>query len=66
MSRRCAMIEEVKPEFVVSIHQNSYSNSSDCGPQIFYYKTSQRGQEVAQVLQNRLNAMPECLNQRSS
>ena len=65
LSRRCAMIEEVKPEFVVSIHQNSYSNSSVCGPQIFYYKTSQRGQEVAQVLQNRLNAMPECLNQRS-
>lgn len=65
LSRRCALIEEIKPEIVVSIHQNSYSNSTVCGPQIFYYKTSQKGQELAQILQERLNAMPECLNQRN-
>ena len=65
LSRRCALVEEIKPEIVVSVHQNSYSNSSVCGPQIFYYKTSQKGQELAQILQERLNAMPECLNQRN-
>lgn len=65
MRARCAMIEEIAPDLVVSIHQNSYSSSSACGPQIFYYKTSEKGQRLAAILQERLNAMPECMDQRT-
>lgn len=64
LSRRCELIEEIQPDIVVSIHQNSYSHSTVCGPQIFYYKTSEKGRELAETLQARLNAMPECLKQR--
>lgn len=65
MNRRCELIEEIDPDIVVSIHQNSYSDSTVCGPQVFYYKTSEKGRELALVLQNRLNSMPECVKQRS-
>lgn len=65
MRARCALIEEVKPDLVVSVHQNSYSSSSVCGPQVFYYKTSEKGQRLAKCLQDRLNAMPECQKTRS-
>lgn len=65
MDRRCELIESIGPEIVVSIHQNSYNNSTVCGPQVFYYKTSEKGKELAQILQSRLNGMPECLKQRA-
>lgn len=65
MRARCAMIEEIAPDLVVSIHQNSYSDASVCGPQVFYYKTSEKGQRLAKCLQDRLNAMPECKKQRT-
>lgn len=65
MKARCTMIEEINPDLVVSIHQNSYSSSSVCGPQVFYYKTSEKGQRLATILQERLNAMPECMKQRT-
>lgn len=65
MRARCALIEEISPDLVVSIHQNSYGSPSVCGPQIFYYKTSEKGQRLAAILQERLNAMPECMKQRT-
>ena len=64
MNRRCELIERMQPDLVVSIHQNSYSQESVCGPQIFYYKTSEQGKKLAELLQERLNAMPECMDQR--
>ncbi len=65
MKARCALIEETEPDLAVSIHQNSYSDAGVCGPQVFYYKTSEKGQRLAAVLQERLNAMPECMKQRT-
>ena len=64
MNRRCQFIEEIQPDLVVSIHQNSYSQEDVCGPQIFYYKTSEQGKKLAELLQERLNSMPECMNRR--
>lgn len=65
MKARCALIEEIEPDLAVSIHQNSYGDASVCGPQVFYYKTSEKGQRLAATLQERLNAMPECMKQRA-
>jgi len=65
MRARCAFIEEKRPDLVLSIHQNSYSDASVCGPQVFYYKGSEKGQQLAKCLQDRLNAMPECKKART-
>ena len=43
MRKRCQLIEEVKPDLVISIHQNSYHEEAIRGGQVFYYKTSVRG-----------------------
>lgn len=56
MKRRCAKIDEAKPVAVVSIHQNSYTQESVKGPQVFYYKDSRQGQRIAEILQEVLNA----------
>ncbi|HIR28571.1 MAG TPA: N-acetylmuramoyl-L-alanine amidase [Candidatus Choladousia intestinigallinarum] len=55
MQRRCALIEEVKPLLTVSIHQNSYQDSSVRGPQVFYYEHSTEGQKLASMIQKQLN-----------
>ena len=41
MRRRCDIINEARPDLVVSIHQNSYHQEEINGGQGVYYKTSQ-------------------------
>lgn len=55
MRNRCAKIEEAKPELVVSIHQNSYHEEAISGGQVFYYKTSEKGKKLAELLQKRFD-----------
>ena len=64
MKARLSMIEECKPDLVVSIHQNSFTDSSVCGPQVFYYETSASGEEAAKYLQDALNAELEIARPR--
>lgn len=59
MQRRIALIDETAPALTVSIHQNSYHDSSVKGPQVFYYETSMEGKELAADLQESLNNLPE-------
>ena len=55
MKNRCKKIEEANPDLVVSIHQNSYHQEPVCGGQVFYYKTSERGKRLAEILQRRFD-----------
>lgn len=55
MRNRCAMIEEAEPELVVSIHQNSYHEEYVHGGQVFYYKDSEKGKRLAEILQKRFD-----------
>ena len=55
MQKRCAMIKEEKPLLTVSIHQNSYQDEAVCGPQVFYYKDSLEGANLAKYIQEELN-----------
>lgn len=55
MKRRCSEINESGADLAVSIHQNSYTQESVCGPQVFYYETSTKGRELAEILQETLN-----------
>lgn len=54
MKNRLAIIEEAKPVLAVSIHQNSYPDSSVSGVQVFYYKDSVKSREAAEIMQAQL------------
>lgn len=48
---RIELIAETAPVLAVSIHQNSFTESSSWGTQVFYYKDSKEGEIIANTLQ---------------
>lgn len=54
LKARVELINQTKPSLVVSIHQNSYSDESIHGAQVFYYTHSKEGENAAKVLQEAL------------
>lgn len=54
MKKRVALINKTKPAITVSIHQNSYSDPSVKGAQVFYYVNSDVSQEAASLMQEEL------------
>lgn len=66
MKARIRVIEEQNPIFAISIHQNSFTQESSFGAQVFYYKTSEQGAELARVLQETLRAHIEDGNYREA
>jgi N-acetylmuramoyl-L-alanine amidase len=59
MVGRVKVIEEAQAALTVSIHQNSFSNASVSGPQVFYYAESPQGKEIATALQASLDEILE-------
>lgn len=55
MKRRCEIINDVSPALTVSIHQNSYHQEEIYGGQVFYYKNSEKGKKLAEILQDRFD-----------
>ncbi len=51
MQARVRVISEAEPDFVVSIHQNSYPSEACTGAQMFYYKDSEESRKLAEGLQ---------------
>lgn len=51
LQRRCELAVEENPDCVVSIHQNSYTDASVKGAQVFYYSSSEEGKRLAEILQ---------------
>lgn len=51
LNKRISIIEESKCVLAVSIHQNSYSDGSVKGAQVFYFKNSQEGKKIAGFIQ---------------
>ncbi len=54
MKERVKLINGAVPEFAVSIHQNSYHDEAIHGAQVFYYKHSSEGEQLAAVMQKAL------------
>lgn len=54
LEKRAALIDACQPLLAVSIHQNSFSDQSVRGTQIFYYEHSDEAKEAAGIIQNRL------------
>jgi N-acetylmuramoyl-L-alanine amidase len=65
MNKRCSIIEMADADAVVSIHQNSYPDENVCGPQVFYYETSEKGLALAQYIQDRFDYILGEDNRRS-
>ena len=55
MKKRCDLMNQSGADLAVSIHQNSYTQESVYGPQVFYYETSVKGKELAEDLQETMN-----------
>lgn len=55
MTSRMDYIKEIMPDFIVSIHQNSFTDEAVNGPQVFYYSESSDGKSFAQVMQSEIN-----------
>lgn len=51
MKSRIRTIEEKQAEFAVSIHQNSFTQESSFGAQVFYFGSSEEGKRLAGCLQ---------------
>lgn len=66
MRKRCDIINEAAPDLVVSIHQNSYHEEYVSGGQVFYYKTSQKGKFLAEILQKRFDYVLGDANKRQA
>lgn len=52
MKTRIRMMKDNQVQYVVSIHQNSYGQSSVKGAQVFYYADSSEGEKLAQSIQD--------------
>lgn len=59
MDARVKLINEAKPDLAVSIHQNSFTDSSVKGAQVFYYSESEEGEIFAKLVQDELLEMDE-------
>ena len=64
MQKRIFLIQEVKPVLAVSIHQNSFSDSSVHGAQVFYYANSSDGEQLAKSIQASIHAILDSDNER--
>lgn len=64
MRKRCEIVEESGADLVVSIHQNSYHEEYVSGGQVFYYKDSEKGKRLAEILQKRFDYVLGSENRR--
>ena len=64
MKGRIKAAQESHADIAVSIHQNSYQDSSVCGPQLFYYNGSVEGKALAECLQKSFDGVVGAENNR--
>lgn len=66
LKNRVELIEKEDPALVVSIHQNSYTDSAVSGAQVFYYGSSAEGKRLAEALQKSLIELLDPSNTREA
>jgi len=66
MEARVRIISEANPDFVVSIHQNSFPDGNCKGAQLFYYKDSEDSKKLAEVLQKKFPEVLQDGNKRQA
>ena len=66
LKKRVELIEKEDPVLTVSIHQNSYPDSSVNGAQVFYYGQSEEGRLLAEAIQQSLIECVDPSNHREA
>ncbi len=66
MELRKELIKRIRPNMVISLHQNSYTNHSLRGAQVFYDKTSDISKQIAEFIQEQFLASLEHSNKTTS
>lgn len=64
MKKRCDIINQSGADVAISIHQNSFSDASVKGAQMFYYKHSAKGKQLAGILQKSFSEYADTANER--
>lgn len=64
LKRRVELMNSVTPDAIVSIHQNSFTQESSKGAQVFYQTTSEEGKKFAEIMQKQLAASLDNSNKR--
>lgn len=66
LKKRAETANTSKADLFVSIHQNSFPKGDVKGAQVFYYKESEKGKELANKIQKRLKEVVDIENDRVS
>ena len=64
LANRIGVITDTAPDFVICIHQNSFTDPMYKGAQVFYYKDSEEGARLASAIQEQLIAGVDPSNTR--
>lgn len=64
LKKRVELMNSEKPDVIVSIHQNSFTNESSKGAQVFYQSSSDEGKKFAEIMQQQLAAGLDETNKR--
>ena len=66
MTKRMEIVNDSNADLLISIHQNSYPDSSVKGAQVFYYGGSKDGEAVAKTIQDAIKESVDTSNSRSA
>lgn len=64
MKNRVSIINSSNADYMISIHQNSYSDSNVKGAQVFYYSSSEKSKELAAAIQAEIKKTVDEKNNR--
>lgn len=65
MNNRIEIINEAKADCLISIHQNSFTDSNVFGAQVFYYSESEEAKKLAEEIQSTIKKEVSPENNRS-
>lgn len=66
MNKRIEILESSKADIFISIHQNSYPDTSVKGAQCFFYKGSYLGENLAKIIQGQMIKTVDSTNKRKA
>ena len=66
MEKRTEIINDAKPNLVVSVHMNKYSLSTRRGAQVFYNEDNEKSVLLAKSIQESFNSMEQCVKKTSA
>ncbi len=66
LKSRADIANSGKADMFISIHQNSFPSGNARGAQVFYYKGSEQGKRLAELIQYRLKEVADDANERTA